>query len=226
MIVTTFFCSSLRAMGSSVPIWQMSGMFQVCVLTLCCLLSPRQCPSQLASGERDVTIEPRTPCHDLWLLSHCIISRSRWLLSVHPLPDKCLLHPHSTHMIDLPTYLFRPQLVIVLIIKHGEGCTPLLVSLVIPPINWQSPHLKSEDCYYILPITAAHDRVLSLQNLFQMYKPPHSLNHWCLCCWLWALSWGLKLGKYRPCNPAEFQSNTHPFFSQWLYQHPELHKFN
>ena len=61
MIATAFFCSSPRAMGSSVQ----SGMFQVCVLTLCGPLSPGQCPSQLASGERDVTVEPGTPRHDL-----------------------------------------------------------------------------------------------------------------------------------------------------------------
>ena len=42
---------------------------------------------------------------------------------------------------------------------------PLLISLVTPSINWQSPHLKNEDCYYILPTTAKHHRVLSPQNL-------------------------------------------------------------
>lgn len=105
MIVTTFFCSSLRAMGSSVPTWQMSGMFQVCVLTLCCLLSPRQRPSQLASGERGVTIEPRTPCHDLWLLSHCIIRPLKMVaLCTSPawqVPASPTLYTH-----DWPSYIF------------------------------------------------------------------------------------------------------------------------
>ena len=35
------------------------------------------------------------------------------LLSVHPLPNQCLLHLHPIHMTDLPANL--PQLVIVLI---------------------------------------------------------------------------------------------------------------
>ena len=34
------------------------------------------------------------------------------LLSVHPRPDQCLLHLHPTHLIDLLTYLPRPQLMI------------------------------------------------------------------------------------------------------------------
>ena len=105
MIVTAFFCCSLRAMGSSVPIWQMSGMFQVCVLTLCCLLSPRQCPSQLASGKRDVTIEPRTPCHDLWLLSHCSIRPLKMVAlctsPAWPVPASPTLYTH-----DWPSYIF------------------------------------------------------------------------------------------------------------------------
>ena len=37
------------------------------------------------------------------------------LLSVHPLPNRCLLHLHPTHLTDLPTYLPQAQLVIVLI---------------------------------------------------------------------------------------------------------------
>ena len=35
------------------------------------------------------------------------------LLSVHPLLDQGLLHLHSTHLTELPTYLLPPQLVIV-----------------------------------------------------------------------------------------------------------------
>ena len=53
------------------------------------------------------------------------------LLSVHPLQDQCLLHLHTTHLTDLPTYLPQAQLVIVLMKGAGcEGHTPPLVSLV------------------------------------------------------------------------------------------------
>ena len=44
----------------------------------------------------------------------CLFSLS---LSVHPLPDHCLLHLHLTHTTDLPTYLPPPQLVIVLTLR-------------------------------------------------------------------------------------------------------------
>ena len=36
------------------------------------------------------------------------------LLSVHPLLHQGLLQLHPAHMTDLPTYLLRPQLVIIL----------------------------------------------------------------------------------------------------------------
>ena len=39
------------------------------------------------------------------------------LLSVPPLLDQCLFHLHPIHMTDLPTYLPRPQLVIVLTVN-------------------------------------------------------------------------------------------------------------
>ena len=76
-----------------------SGMFQVCVLTLCCPLSPGQCPSQLASGERDVTIEPGTPRHDLWSLSHCIIRPLKMAALYIPcLTSACFTHTLHTRL--------------------------------------------------------------------------------------------------------------------------------
>ena len=45
------------------------------------------------------------------------------LLSVHPLPNECLLHLHPNHMTHLPTYLPPPQLVTVLIKGALRGVT-------------------------------------------------------------------------------------------------------
>ena len=43
------------------------------------------------------------------------------LLSVHPLPDQCLLYLHSTHLTDRSTDLPQAQLVIVLIKEAVRG---------------------------------------------------------------------------------------------------------
>ena len=66
------------------------------------------------------------------------------LLSVHPLPDQCLLHLYSTHWTDLPTYLPQASASDCSYQKGSEGRVPLLVSLVtneptwhqFPPISW------------------------------------------------------------------------------------------
>ena len=53
------------------------------------------------------------------------------------------------------------------------------------------------------PITGNRSR-----TLLQTCKRPCPWNHWCLCCWLWALSSVLKLGKCRPSRPAAQQPTT------------------
>ena len=52
------------------------------------------------------------------------------LLSVHPLPNQCLLHLHPPHRTDLPTYLPQVPASDCSYQRSGEGCAPLLVSLV------------------------------------------------------------------------------------------------
>ena len=52
------------------------------------------------------------------------------LLSVHPLPDQCLLHLHPKHMTDLLTYLPQAPASDCSYQRGGEGRAPLLVPLV------------------------------------------------------------------------------------------------
>ena len=52
------------------------------------------------------------------------------LLSVHPLPNQCLLHLYPTHMTDLPVYLPQAPASDCSHQRGAEGCAPLLVSLV------------------------------------------------------------------------------------------------
>ena len=62
------------------------------------------------------------------------------LLSVHPLLNQCLIYLYPTHLTDLPTYLpqvpandwssFRLEHLCYVCQRSGEGCAPLLVSLV------------------------------------------------------------------------------------------------
>ena len=52
------------------------------------------------------------------------------LLSVLPLPSQCLLHLHLRHRSDLPVYLPQAPASDCSYERGGEGCAPLLVSLV------------------------------------------------------------------------------------------------
>ena len=52
------------------------------------------------------------------------------LLSVHPLPDQCLLYLHPTPKTDLPIYLPQAPASDCSYQRGSEGHTPLLVFLV------------------------------------------------------------------------------------------------
>ena len=52
------------------------------------------------------------------------------LLSLHPLPDQCLLHRHSTQKTDLPTYLPQAPAGDCSYQRGSEGHASQLVSLV------------------------------------------------------------------------------------------------
>lgn len=106
----------------------------------------------------------------------------RWLfslsLSVHPLPDQCLLHLPLIHTTDLPTYLPPPQLVIVLTLRSehlhliadqmgSERRAPQPFSLVImsqpisiPPLTGNLPLPPGAALSCLLP--AWYHRVLLL----------------------------------------------------------------
>ena len=58
------------------------------------------------------------------------------LLSVHPLPDQCLLHLYPMHMTDLPTHLPQAPASDHSYQRGGEGFAPLLVSLVTNEPTW------------------------------------------------------------------------------------------
>lgn len=142
-----------------------SGMFQVCVLTLCCPLSPRQCPSQLASGERGVPIEPGTPCHDLWLLSLCIIRPLKMaaVCTFPAWPVPALPTPY-TH--DRPSYIFVQAPVSDC--SHQKAWWGMYPSADFPGNSPYKLTISSHQEWrllLILPTTAAHGRVLSLQDL-------------------------------------------------------------
>lgn len=49
------------------------------------------------------------------------------LFSGHPWLNQCLFHLHPTHITDLPTYLAQLATASQ---RSGEGCAPLLVSLL------------------------------------------------------------------------------------------------
>ena len=52
------------------------------------------------------------------------------VVSVHPLPDRDLLYLYPTRMTDLLTYLPQAPASDCSYQRGGEGCAPLLVSLV------------------------------------------------------------------------------------------------
>ena len=132
---------------------------------------------------------------------------SKWLLSVfvHSLPDQCLLHLQPMNMTDLPTYLPQAQEVSHLIkgvVRAVPLCwfpwEPMSQLDVNSPTtgNIPFPLLPRQR---LLPCPACHGPHggLSPQDPSQTCKRSHPMIHWCLSCWLWALSSILNLGKCR-----------------------------
>ena len=63
------------------------------------------------------------------------------LLSVHPLPNQCLLHLHSKHMTDLPIYLVHGPASDCCYQRGRERPVPLLVSMVTNELIWHHSSL-------------------------------------------------------------------------------------
>lgn len=166
MIVTAFFCSSPRAMGSSVHIWQtpVRNVPGVCTDPV---LSSVTKTVPLSAGLRRKGCHNRTRDPMPWFVITFSLyhqaTQDVCSLYIPCLTIACFIHTLHTR---LTSYIFvQAPVSDCFYQKAWWGMYPLLISLVTPSINWQSPHLKNEDCYYILPTTAAHDRVLSPQNL-------------------------------------------------------------
>lgn len=67
-------------------------------------------------------------------------------------------------------------------------------------------------------------------TLFQTRQTPRPSNPWCLCCWLQAVSSGLKVGKYRPVGvqgaaqhplssslPSPWNETKIAFWEMWVF---------
>ena len=106
------------------------------------------------------------------------------LLSVHPLPNQCLLHLHPTHMTDLPAYLSQAPASNCSYQRGSEGLAPLLVSLVTNEptqhqflYNWQSPSAHPPQLPTPPPGAKTATTVGCLsRTLLQTCKLPHSLT--------------------------------------------------
>ena len=77
------------------------------------------------------------------------------LLSVHALPNKCVIHLHPTHRTDIPTHLPQDPAGDYAYQRGDERHASLLLTLSPPyvnsPCNWQSPLPPgSEDCHHVL----------------------------------------------------------------------------
>ena len=77
------------------------------------------------------------------------------LLSVHALPNKCVLHLHPAHRTDIPTHLPQDPAGDCAYQRGDERHASLLLTLSPPyvnsPCNWQSPLPPgSEDCHHVL----------------------------------------------------------------------------
>lgn len=131
--------------------------------------------------------------------------------SVQALVNLCLLHPHTTHITDLPHTCPRPQLRlgqnISIEIAYQRGVEghvpPLLVSLITKcqlqinsPDNWHPPpHFPQEQRWLPRPACyLPHKVVYHSRILLHTCKNPHPLNHWRLCCWLRIFSSVSRLG--------------------------------
>ena len=66
----------------------------------------------------------------------------------------------------------------------------------------------------------AHHLLHTVRCCSRTCKLPDPLNHWCLCCWLRALSSVLKLGRHSVCSPAGW-SPTPVYLILSLYSHPQ-----
>ena len=87
--------------------------------------------------------------------------------------------------------------------------------------SWEPPpsHPRpgSEACHHILPAVCRTWWGVAPGSCFRHVSSPYTLNHWCLCCWLQALSSVSKLGKYRPCRPAWCSPTTVCKLNWWCF---------
>ena len=125
------------------------------------------------------------------------------LLSVCPLLNNACF--------NLPTYLPQALATDYSCQMDDEGH----VSLKVFPVTDEPTWCKSPLSLVTSPprrlLSCPDHRLLHMvgcspRPLLQMCELPHPLNHWCLCCWLQALSLVLKLGKQRPYGPVGFRT--------------------
>ena len=96
-----------------------NSSFLLCLIENCSHLTLAVCIKWFLQTSLDFFLFIRYWNYPHWdlCLNVAWSSHPRWvyiLISVHPLVDQCLLHPHRTHTTDLPTHLLLPQAVIVL----------------------------------------------------------------------------------------------------------------
>ena len=101
-----------------------------------------------------------------------------------------------------------------------RGCVPLVSLVTDEPAWWcQFPPPSPIPSPDILPTICYTGWGIALGPCFRHVSSPHPLDHWCLCCWFWALSLLLRLGKdmtWRPvgCSPTPCQ--TSDCNTQWI----------
>lgn len=96
--------------------------------------------------------------------------------------------------------------------------------------------------FHLSPLSPLEQRLLSPSHgsqhmvgshsgtLFQTRQTPRPSNPWCLCCWLQAVSSGLKVGKYRPVGvqgaaqhplssslPSPWNETKIAFWEMWVF---------
>ena len=135
----------------------------------------------------------------------------RWLFSCS-LYIPCLTHACFIYTLlttDLPTYVPLPQLVIVPIfrLEHlnhdslSKGWWAVCPSACFPGNGWANLTSIPSITGNLLPCPTYHlPHMVGYRSRNLLVRSPHSLNHWCLCHWLRALSSILKLAKYRACR--------------------------
>ena len=140
-----------------------------------------------------------------------MIRPQRWLFScslyIPCLTNACFIYTLLTT--DLPTYVPLPQLVIVPIfrLEHlnhdslSKGWWAVCPSACFPGNGWANLTSIPSITGNLLPCPTYHlPHMVGYRSRNLLVRSPHSLNHWCLCHWLRALSSILKLAKYRACR--------------------------